>query len=597
MMRFKSSFLCYLIILILSFTENVKSQDNTPNFSLKPTPLILHDLSAFEANRSAQWKIAGNVFGDRTKAKDLEIKTGKGILVYLPKAKGNKTLKTELIHGDIDLNLDFLLSKSATFSILFQERYEITITDEWLKNGNNAIKAPGLWQHVSIRFKAPEFDANGKKTSNARLEEVILNGQQVKTPSEITLSENSTFKDEKALGAILIRGANTSFAIRNMSYKIYKEEIIKLSNIKFKVYNGLHKTVDTLQSLKPKRTGVTDTISHRVGDRKSQLVFEGLTEIPTDGEYLFKLTAGGGAWLFIDNQLMIDNRGSRDFEKAFYAKQSLKKGKYPFKIVYSNSDECLVLHYEGPQIPWQSLTTVASVRNGEQFEPLEYKLNKKPALQRGFMLQNGAVNPYIAAVGIPGIDSSTGFNYAFDMKKYNLTAAWHGKFIDVSNMWTERGEKQLEIPLGAKLELSGKPFLSGSSYEKTSWPDSVQAPEGVYQNRGYRLNEDGSPVFYYAINDTSIEDFCYPNESKTGLTRALKISNPSATTYGLLAEGKVIEKLGDGGYAVDDKNYYLTNLNVSNLEIKIIHNTEGDKLVATVRPGKEPVTIKYDIIW
>lgn len=46
-----------------------------------------------------------------------------------------------------------------------------------------------------------------------------------------------------------------------------------------------------------------------------------------------------------------------------------------------------------------------------------------------------------------------------------------------------------------------------------------------------------------------------------------------------------------------DKNYYLTNLNVSNLDIKIIHNTKGDKLIATIRPGKEPVTIKYDIIW
>lgn len=597
MIRFKPSFFCYLIVLILSFSEKTRSQDNTPNSSLKPTPLILDDLSSFKASKSDKWKVAGNVFGDRKKATDLEMKTGKGVLVYLPKSKGNSTLKTELTHGNIDLNLDFLLSKSATFSILFQERYEVTITDEWLKNGNNAIKAPGLWQHASIRFKAPEFDANGRKTNNARLEGVIINGQHVKTPSEITLSENSTFKDEKAPGPILIRGGNSSFAIRNISYKIYKKEIVKLSDIKFKVYNGLHKTVDTLQSLKPKRTGFADSISHRVGDRKSQLVFEGFAEIPTDGEYLFKLTAGGGAWLFIDNRLMIDNRGSRDFEKAFYTKQSLKKGKFPFKIVYSNSDECLVLQYEGPQIPWQSLTTAASVRHGEQFEPMEYKLSKKPALQRGFMLQNGAVNPYIAAVGIPGVDSSTGFNYAFDMKKYNITAAWHGKFIDVSNMWTERGEKQLEIPLGAKLELPGKPFISVSSYEKTSWPDSVQAPEGVYQNRGYRLNKDGLPVFYYTIHNTSVEDFSYPNESKTGLTRELKISNPSAIAYGLLAEGKVIEKLDDGGYAVGDKNYYLTNLNINNLEVKIIHNADGDKLIATLRPGKESVTIKYDIIW
>ncbi len=58
------------------------------------------------------------------------------------------------------------------------------------------------------------------------------------------------------------------------------------------------------------------------------------------------------------------------------------------------------------------------------------------------------------AIGIPG-----GINYAYDMNTYSLLSAWRGRFIDVSNMWTSRGESQRELPLGTVLELSGTPTV------------------------------------------------------------------------------------------------------------------------------------------
>ena len=591
---------CLVILLILfSFVcvKTANGQDNTSLSSLKPESLPVNDFSQFQSSKSKKWIIAGNISADRNQKSELEVKNGKGILVYLPKQKGSKTLQTNREHGDIDLNLDFLLSKSGSFTVFLQGRYEVKITDEWLKNGNNTIKAPGLWQNLTIRFKAPQFDSNGSKIKNAVLEEVLINSQPVQTSTETSLSQLSTFKDEKETGPLIIQGDESSFAIRNIHYKIYTKEEIRLTDVKFKVYHRLHKNVDTLQNLKPKRTGITDSISHLVGDRKSQLVFDGLADIPADGEYLFKLTAGGGAWFFIDGKLMIENKGSRDFEKAFYAKQTLKKGKFQFKIVYSNSDECLVLHYEGPHIPWHALTTAASVRRSEKFDPFEYQVKNKPVLQRGFMLQNGITNPYIAAVGIPGATNLEGLNYAYDMKKYSLSAVWHGKFIDVSNMWTERGEKQLEIPLGAKLELSGKPLLAKTFNEKTSCPDSVQAPEGVYSNRGYKLNKDGFPIFYYMLDSVSVEDSFYPNHDKTGLTRSLKILNPTGNSYCLLAEGKVIEKLSEGNFTVDDKKYYIAGLETGALKAMISHGSDGDKLVVSIPARKENSTIKFDIIW
>jgi hypothetical protein len=41
----------------------------------------------------------------------------------------------------------------------------------------NASKAPGEWQKFSIDFRAPKFDADGKKTANAKFVKIELNGQ------------------------------------------------------------------------------------------------------------------------------------------------------------------------------------------------------------------------------------------------------------------------------------------------------------------------------------------------------------------------------------------------------------------------------------
>ena len=53
----------------------------------------------------------------------------------------------------------------------------------------NAAKAPGLWQTLKINFRAPRFDASGKKTSNARFERVELNGAVIHDHVELPLPQ------------------------------------------------------------------------------------------------------------------------------------------------------------------------------------------------------------------------------------------------------------------------------------------------------------------------------------------------------------------------------------------------------------------------
>jgi hypothetical protein len=567
-----------ILLILLSISIPVAAQSVTIDLDSERLPLS--DLSHFRNSNSAAWQIAGNVSANRHKPGKCTYSPGKGTLIYTPQGTPS-SVTSKLEFGDMDLEFDFLLSRNADFTVTLHDQFQVNMPDAWMKPGFDAFKAAGLWQHAKIRFR----DINGSR----KIEQVQLNGQ------DITALEGITHVNQPASNtkAFSITGNTGGFAIRDIRYKTYGPQRVALSDITFKVYNGLHKNPDTLQLLPVKRSGKTDTLSHRVGDRKSQLVFDGIIDVPAAGEYLFKLTAGGGAWFYIDNKLAISNKGSRDFERAFYQKTILKKGKYPFKLVYSNSDECLVLHYQGPHIVWQSLTTPASVRLSEHFEPLEYQVKTKPILQRGFMMQGGKVNPYTAAVGF-GAN-----NYAYDMQTYNLMAGWHGRFIDVANMWRERGEKQLEIPLGAKLEFSEKPLLAKLQQAGTIWPDSAQTPDGIFNARSYSLDANQVPVFSYALQDVNVEDKITELQTHEGLSREIKIRNTNKRTqyYILLAEGKYIEKLADGSYAVNDKSYYVEKLTVNN-GVAMIRKANGiQQLIVPVATSTSIQTIKYNIVW
>ena len=43
----------------------------------------------------------------------------------------------------------------------------------------NASKAPGEWQTFDVIFHAPRFDADGKKTANARFVKVVHNDKVI----------------------------------------------------------------------------------------------------------------------------------------------------------------------------------------------------------------------------------------------------------------------------------------------------------------------------------------------------------------------------------------------------------------------------------
>ena len=80
----------------------------------------------------------------------------------------------------------------------------------------NAAKKPGEWQTLDIVFHPPRFDADGKKTTNAMFEKVLLNGKLVQDHAEAATPTGSVWKDkEHPTGSLLLQADHGPVAFRN----------------------------------------------------------------------------------------------------------------------------------------------------------------------------------------------------------------------------------------------------------------------------------------------------------------------------------------------------------------------------------------------
>lgn len=563
--------------------------------SLPMETLSLDKLDAFGPPKGA-WQLAANVYANPDQPYSMELAKGTGILAgVLPaNASDSAEIHTKWDHRDMDLELDFMLAAGATGAIVFQSGYTLLLKDSWLKDSAatalcgaipgqapllNACKAPGLWQHLEVKFRVKPVG----QQYEAHFDLVKLNGSII---HDTTLHSILPGK-----GSLSFRVNKGSIAFRNIRYKTYNDGRVKLADLQYHVYKGVFKNHDTLQQLTPLRSGRTDSLTYRVGDKRGHLLLEGKLIVPVTGNYVFRIQAGGPIRLKIDSVEIANNGGTRDFLRPFYGDTTLQQGEHAFQLSYANYDESMVLLCEGPHMPFTALTTPASERKVEADPLMEYPVKDAPVTQRGFMRHHGKVDPYSMAIGIPG-----GLNYAYDMVNYSPLMAWHGRFIDIAEMWHERGEKQLAKPMGAVLELAGVPCIATLSSPDAPWPDAIREDSSAYTNRGYRLLPNGLPAFFYTLHQWQVEDHFAPREDGKGLVRDVTITTQQAAkenAYWLIAGGGLIEKLPDGTYAVDDKNYYIK----TDAAPQIQQDKDQYRLLLPLQSAAGKVNIRYSIIW
>jgi hypothetical protein len=156
-------------------------------------------------------------------------------------------LVTEQEFGDVEVHVEFCIPKHSNSGIYLMGRYEVQVYDSfgvekdqypgiecggiyprWISEKNveghsprmNASKPAGEWQTFEITFRAPRFEAGGKKLENAKFVRVIHNGKIIHENVEVTGPTRATlWEDEKPTGPLRLQGNHGPVAYRNLTIK------------------------------------------------------------------------------------------------------------------------------------------------------------------------------------------------------------------------------------------------------------------------------------------------------------------------------------------------------------------------------------------
>jgi hypothetical protein len=195
---------------------------------------------------TGEWTVASAVSLGTASATNFVVAPGMGIIVNGLKGK-TINLVTEAEFGDVEAHIEFCIPRRSNSGIYFMGRYEVQVYDSfgvekdqypgiecagiygrWINKQNveghsprvNASRPPGQWQAFDVTFRAPRFDASGKKIANAKFVKVVHNGQVVHADVEVTgPTRAARFEDEKPSGPLMLQGDHGPVAYRNLQVK------------------------------------------------------------------------------------------------------------------------------------------------------------------------------------------------------------------------------------------------------------------------------------------------------------------------------------------------------------------------------------------
>jgi len=202
------------------------------------------DLAAW-AGETGQWETIRDARLSSDDPKRLTGEAGVGAILNGPTGRTKHLLSNQQF-GDVSAHVEFMVAKDSNSGVYFMGRYEVQIFDSWQKQSEypgmecggiyqrwdqgrtppgfeghsprvNASRAPGQWQSFDVVFRAPRFDAGGRKVANARFERIVHHGVVVHEDVEVTgPTRAAAFDDEKPLGPLMLQGDHGPVAYRNI---------------------------------------------------------------------------------------------------------------------------------------------------------------------------------------------------------------------------------------------------------------------------------------------------------------------------------------------------------------------------------------------
>ncbi|SHM93377.1 protein of unknown function [Cyclobacterium lianum] len=550
---------------------------------LAQTTLSFENLDAFQ-DPGKTWKLAGAVMADINETGDLTVSKGTGILVNLPTEKDKgEDLYTKASFGDMDLELDFLMARGSNSGVYLQGMYEIQLLDSWGTaipsagdNGGiyerwdesqpegmqgyqgyaprqNASKAPGLWQNLKVSFRAPRFDANGKKIENARIISAVLNG--------VTIHENIALfgptrgamaEKEMSSGPVRIQGDHGAVAFRNIKITPYDNPAPVLDDITFDLYQGRYEAVPDFSQLTPARTGQMERLGANIRGAEEQFLirYRGELEIKHEGQYIFNLSAPGGAGSLAvgTEQVIAAAAGNLSGEIQLTA------GTYPVEILYAKVQDWIPagigLEVSGPGIRTVQLSDLSFSRASGP-DPILVDPKERPVLRSFMDIPGGSRITHAVSVGSP-----YKVHYTYDMDFGDLVQVWRGDFLNATPMWNSRGDGSSR-PMGS-VTYTQQAALSFARLQDLQQPWPSDTLGSHFKVKGYKvLSDDHHLQFEYESYGVSVSDELEFLTEGEGVKRVIKTSSAGENTYLRLARNASIQNLGEGLFLIGDKAYYL----------------------------------------
>ena len=581
----------------------------------------LTDMSSWTQKDKTNWQIVGDVTADLSKHDAFTTEAGTGILANLPSPQSKGNLQSVAEYGDVDVSFDFMMANHSNSGFYLMGRYEIQLLDSWgVKNPisgdcggiykrrrftadkkeilyeghaprQNACLAPGLWQHLDISFQAPRFDASGKKTANAKMLKIVMNGVTLHENVDLTGPTGGPISEtEAATGPFMIQGDHGPVAFRSFKIASFGGQAPTLNPVNFKVFYGNFKGASSFLNLKPDSTGVISDFNWDVSSEKNEFaqVFNTSLTIPKAGTYTFSSKTVGETTLKVNGVVVMPEAKQYPWNKRTAAVK-LEAG--------TATVELIVNKYEGGYPPmlgfWvqsEDLRPVAyhnftSLMGTPPHDPILMEAKENTVFRSFMNIPQG--NKTKRIVHGVHVGSPEQLHYSFDMDKAAIVQIWKGKFLNTSPMWDDRGDGSSQ-PMGAKLVIGNNTSIVTEG-SKTNLLDTV-LPDAKYRVLGYNVDEAGLPTFRYQIHGAEITDESRNTEGGKFLTRTIANTNGAANLSVRLAISKDITDLGNGTFIVDKKGYYVKVLNGAKATIEKVGDTS-----ILITPLKEKV--QYSIMW
>ena len=567
-----------IVLLAFNLVASVTAQE----------AISFKDLSFWQPNKAKNWQIAGGVKADLLKDHSMTASKGNGVLVNLPDAKNRANLVSVAEHGDAEIEFDFMMAKYSNSGFYLQGRYEIQLLDSWgrktpafndcggvfarrrfepkeeLFEGHapliNACLAPGLWQHMEIVFRAPRFDASGKKTANARLVSVKLNGVLVQDNRELTGPTGGPISEQEAsTGPIMIQGDHGEIAFRNLVITPVGNNPVKMSGLNYEVIYGSYRNYDEFAGKPSILKGSADALTWEVArkDNDFALTHRFNLEVPATGKYEIAMQLGGNAILKVNGNAVLPQQWKHSTQVRTVM-VDLDKGTVPVELIYFKMDNWMApiikFSVKSPDASLAELHAFSSTLALVPSDPI-YLDAKIPTVFRSFMdyYEGGAFQKRIVhpvSVGDP-----SGLHYTYDLDNGALAQAWKGNFLNTSPMWDNRGDGSAQ-PRGMLLPLGDKATLVTLG-QLTDTSTTIAANMG-YKTLGYDLEEGDLPDFRYQVLGARVKDrIRVMNNQYLSRTIELVEGTPTEPLFCRLAQGNSIVEIEKGLYAVDDFSYFI----------------------------------------